>query len=415
MPKSPGLYLVIIALVVRVVAIITLPNDIGGSDRAEYLALAQNIKLHGVFSFGGPHLWGYDPPLNSHGPFEPTAARAPLYPLLIASLWWSEAPPVLEVQVAQVLFGTVVVLLTYSLALRLLSQRAAIVAGFLIAFSPLSCCFVANIMSETLFTFLLISGVWLWARQEGLAAGVLFGAAALTRPIVLPFIVLIALSGVTLKFNRRTHVMIVLGAVLLVAPWTIRNFVALHMLIPIQTQGWGSNLLFGTIDVPYGSSGSPWKLYGADPGAHAVISSASSETDAESKMLRLAVDRILSDPVRWFWIRVKEFPRLFEDPGIYLFQATPFSPIIVKYVILIFGFLFVGLSLFGAYLARLQWKHFYVIATFPIFLCLTEFPAFGEVRYIIPILPMLAIFAAIPLSGTTSSLKSALDSNILIE
>src|SRR2546422_11215874 len=108
-------------------------------------------------------------------------------------------------------------------------------------------------MSEILFTFLLTMGLWLWGQRLGWLAGILLGAATLTRAVLLPFVIVLAVMAVVHKFNRALHMKIVLGAMLVILPWTIRNAVTQHALIPVAVQGWGSNLLFGTIDVPYGS------------------------------------------------------------------------------------------------------------------------------------------------------------------
>ena len=97
--RKPAFVILILACVIRLIAA-GLWSDIDAThvDPSEYIALGQNIRLHGTFSFGSPHPWGADGRLNSPGPFVPTAARAPLYPLVIAGLWWREEPPVLEIR-----------------------------------------------------------------------------------------------------------------------------------------------------------------------------------------------------------------------------------------------------------------------------------------------------------------------------
>jgi hypothetical protein len=253
-------------------------------------------------------------------------------------------------------------------------------------------------MSEAPFTFLLVLGVGLWNLQRGLLSGVAFGLGALTRPIMLPFVVLIALSALLFKFSRGTHTKIAIAALLTIAPWTIRNAVTFGSFIPIQSQGWGANLLFGTVDVPYGAGNNIWFAFGADKAAREIIESEPTEIGAEKKMLLAAVARINADPFRWFWLRVEQYPRLFADTGTYLFKLIPIPPEALKVITLFLGFCLFILSFFGALSVRRALKDYYALAAFPIFMLIIQFPAYGEIRFLVPTLPLLSIFAAICLS-----------------
>jgi 4-amino-4-deoxy-L-arabinose transferase-like glycosyltransferase len=396
--KKTAFAVLILACIVRLLAIMLWSNiDFTHGDPSEYLALAQNIRLHGVFSFGSPHPWGWDGHLNNPGPFVPTAARAPLYPLMIASLWWRETPPVLEVRVLQALLGGIVALLVYLMTLDAFGRKAALIAGIAMALAPLSSYMTAHVMSETLFTFLLTSGLWLWGKQQGLLAGILLGAAILTRAVLLPFVILIALFALVHNFNRTMHAKIVLGAMLVITPWTIRNALTQHALIPVAVQGWGSNLLFATINVPYGS-GNPWPLYGADATVRDIVRNTHTESEAESQMIRVSLGRITRAPLHWLWMRTKQYPRLFVDSATYLYPVTPIPPLVTKNAFLVGNFLFLILSIAGVFLARKHWAQVYHLALFPIFLSVVQFPVLTDVRYSLPMVPMLTIFAALTIS-----------------
>src|SRR2546426_5734406 len=135
--RKPAFVILILACVIRLIAA-GLWSDIDAThvDPSEYIALGQNIRLHSTFSFGSPHPWGADGRLNSPGPFVPTAARAPLYPLVIAGLWWREEPPVLEIRVLQVLLGGLIALLVYCMALPVFGRQCALLAGLAMALAP---------------------------------------------------------------------------------------------------------------------------------------------------------------------------------------------------------------------------------------------------------------------------------------
>jgi 4-amino-4-deoxy-L-arabinose transferase-like glycosyltransferase len=396
--KRDILVLFVIAVVLRVSGIYISEEDGFGVDTREYLSLAQNIHFHGAFSFGQAHPWGIRPSLDSAGPYMPTAARAPLYPLTIASLWWSNEAPILKIQILQAILGGLTVILVYLISIRLTNRKVGLTAALLAALSPLSIITTSSVMSETLFTFLLILGIWLWSLQRGVSAGITFGLAALTRPVMLPFIILIALLALFFNFNRRLHTKIAFFALLTLAPWTIRNAVTFDSFIPIQTYGWGANLLLGTIEVPYGTGGYVWESFNTDKDFEASKRSEPTEAGAEKKMLQIALSRIKTDPIGWFWLRVKQYPRLFADTGTYLFKHVPIQLSILKLTTLILGIIFFAFSFLGAFLVRRKLAAYYSSAAFPIYMLIMQFPVFGEVRFLAPILPLLAIFAAIPLS-----------------
>jgi hypothetical protein len=58
MQKQASILVFVLAFAVRLIAVHIWHNNISHVDPSEYVALAQNIRLHHVFSFGSPHPWG---------------------------------------------------------------------------------------------------------------------------------------------------------------------------------------------------------------------------------------------------------------------------------------------------------------------------------------------------------------------
>ena len=141
----------------------------------------------------------------------------------------------------------------------------------------------------------------------------------------------------------------------------------------MTVQGWGSNLLFGTIDVPYGS-GNPWTLYTADRTVSEIIRTTHSESEAENQMVRVALQKISRNPFRWLWLRTKQYPRLFTDSATYLYRFLPIPPQVIKNTFLFGNFLFLVLSIAGVFMARGQWPRVYHLVLFPVFLTSCSFP-----------------------------------------
>ena len=180
----------LVAFALRLIFIVS--QDVAiGIDGSEYFALAQNLRWHDVFSYGAPHKWGDYGILGSAGPFLPTAARAPFYPAMIALLWWHDAPPFFAIRIVQAILGAFTAVFTYLMARRLFDDRAALLAGLAVALGPYNAILTAAFISDTLFCFLLAGGLWAWGRRNFVVAGLLLGAATLTRAILLPILLFI--------------------------------------------------------------------------------------------------------------------------------------------------------------------------------------------------------------------------------
>src|SRR5882672_284672 len=75
-------------------------------DTPDYLTIARNLAFHHIFSLGN----------SSDGQLSPTAHRPPLYPTLIALLWWTDSSPILAILLLQSLLGAATVALVYLIA-----------------------------------------------------------------------------------------------------------------------------------------------------------------------------------------------------------------------------------------------------------------------------------------------------------
>ncbi|HTR88434.1 MAG TPA: hypothetical protein VMI56_28395 [Reyranella sp.] len=386
------------ALAVRLATVAWQAGEpISQADQSEYLALAQNIRFHGVFSYGAPHLWGAPGLLGSTGPFLPTASRAPLYPFFIALLWWGQAPPILQVRIAQAFLGAGVALLVYLTARPLLGRRTAVIASLGMSVAPYSCQLVVPLVTETLFNFLLMLALWLWGGKRPFLAGLILGIANLARAILLPFIALLALTAMLFRFNRRAHAQAALAAVLVLAPWTIRNAVQLHAFIPVAATGWGANVFLGTIDVPF-SAGNSFIVFGQDREFMTIIKTEPTAEAAEQKLMVAAMERIRSAPLYWFYVRLKQYPRLFTSSGNYLAPIIPLSRPALRIVYVLATVAFLILAGWGFFLTRQCWRSLYAVAALPAFQAAVLFVGLNEERYSTSMVPMLLIFAGYAVS-----------------
>ena len=132
-----------------------------------------------------------------------------------------------------------------------------------------------------------------------------------------------------------------------------------------------------------------------------AIRTTETETQAESLMIRTALERIRQAPLHWLWVRVTQYPRFFVETPSYLFSYVPLPPRILTAVYFLGTFLFITLAGFGMVMALPYWRQAYPLALFAISLAAAFSVGVSEERYSLAILPMMAIFAAFGLSTLT--------------
>jgi len=187
----------VIALAMRIYYVNTamVVNPIRG-DATQYFAYAWNLVHHGVFSMAQP---GADAVVAD-------SFRDPGYPVFLALLMTLFKDPDTwygSLLLLQATLGAVTVVLAMASARDWLARSALVGAGIVMAVWPHSIAINAYVLSETLFSFLLMAGLAALAassRADGRAAltwgaiaGLLFAAAGLTNAVLAPAGPIIAL------------------------------------------------------------------------------------------------------------------------------------------------------------------------------------------------------------------------------
>ncbi len=219
------------ALFVRM-AYILLDYPVPAQDTADYDELALNL-LAGE---------GFVSRLNWFD-FEMRSWRPPLYPFFLAAVYGVWGYSHLAVKFVQALVGAGTVVLVWALA-RALCPRAAPVAGCLaLVYGPLVA-ISAEVMSETLFCFCTALAAWFSTVAEGrrkylLFAGLAVGLAALTRPVGLLWVPAFVVVAFCRSRGAGVRQGVWMGAALLlvVLPWSARNWQVHGTWVPISTHG----------------------------------------------------------------------------------------------------------------------------------------------------------------------------------
>lgn len=203
------------------------------ADAAHYVAYAYNIRHFSTYSKEktfADTATGKAPP--------PDAFVAPGYPALL-SLLMEDAPDwdfIRRVMLVQALLGVLLVPLTYFVGTWMMPARWALLPAALVAISPKLITAGTYLLTETLFTTLLLANIaWIIASTRHsrsiwapLLGGVLLASTALVRPTlqyILPFILIAMLPVVARGFRLRYAAWMVFGFCVISGSWTIRNVI----------------------------------------------------------------------------------------------------------------------------------------------------------------------------------------------
>jgi hypothetical protein len=224
-PKPlPGLLLVILLLgfVIRLAAGLLQPTSPQAIDRLpdqrEYLDLSQNLLKNRTLCFDDPryHQTVY-------------AYRMPGYPLLLAACGSS----IRAVRIAQAAIDTSVLLGVFLLA-RCLSGNPslALLAAAILAVNPFSIYFSTLLLSETLFSALILWAIWYIATDRWTLATLFLLASCYVRTTGLLFLPILLLRPAANRALRRSYrlwdvpLRVVTSCLLVMIglfPWAIRN------------------------------------------------------------------------------------------------------------------------------------------------------------------------------------------------
>lgn len=219
-------------------------------DSAGYRRIATALVHTGHYSFGG----------------HPTAYRTPGYPLLLALLFQFSRSTMFIALCQAILGAATCVVLGYA-ARHLGGKRAAWATGLIAACYPELIYWTGFVITETLYVFVIALSLLALARlleaptgSRALITGLLFGAATLVRPVILGLAIVLIVWGLLLPRWRRAAAVGAAGLAVALAPWVVRNELALHTLT-VSTQ---SGMILYEGDSPHTNAGSGGYLSAGD-------------------------------------------------------------------------------------------------------------------------------------------------------
>ncbi|MEI6218574.1 MAG: glycosyltransferase family 39 protein [bacterium] len=191
----------------------------------------------------------------------PSLYRPPLYPVFLAGMFRVFGDSHVPVLAIQFLFDLLAAVAVYKLARGMFGHTIACGAIFLCALYPFFTYYTVRLLTESVFTMLLMGGLYWFhkglqcgSRWFFVAAGIALGLGILCRFSL--FYITPILIFVAVVTHRKERVVWVnslicgITVLLIIAPWTYRNYLVTGRLVLLGT-GSGYNLWLGN-HVPTG-------------------------------------------------------------------------------------------------------------------------------------------------------------------
>ena len=350
----------------------------------------------------------------------PTAFHPIGYPGWLAGVIWIAKSVGLEhheplvITLMQAVLGTASVALLYAISRRLFDERVALLAAALTACFPNLIFYSGLLYSETLYVFGLLLAIWIVVRVEWNPVpslpvvalfGVIVGLSTLVRPFTLPLpiflgIALLRAGASWIDIGRVVAVAFGI-AVLVLVPWTIRNSRALHAFVPVSTN-LGDTLCLDHSPGAYGG----FRELPVD--CSPVFPGASGEAKRNSFNLHVALRWAAHNPVR----ELELLPRRFwygyqtDHDGVAEVASNrqgggPVQPWArVPLVVLADAYYYV-VAILGLIAIPRLWRDARRLFVLIVAASLAAVPFFlyGLVRFHVPLLPFLALGAAVTIDG----------------
>jgi hypothetical protein len=322
-----------------------------------------------------------------------------------------------------VLFDLGAVWCIYRVGTTLWGSRVGAWAAALVFMYPAYWTYDPRIRSEALLTLLI--SAWLWgaimcgqnpSQRRYAFMGFMAGLTILCKPVVL--VLALLLTGLiwvsTDRLLQKIAYVLVYGTtcLALVVPWSVRNYVAFHHIIPVSA-GMGAGLWMGSDPVSRGSWPMPldreqviWESAGITPlpYAHAMY-----DVQTDQLLREKGMSRIVANPIGYvgltftrlwdFWIG-NSFYLVSEEGG--LVQGLWTDAVERGWVVAIYSLLkrlflmpgFIVVAMCSAWVHRKRWRYLLPLYLFPVGLTAGYVPFTVEAgRYALPVLPCLMMLS----------------------
>lgn len=343
---------------------------------------------------------------------KPLAAWPIGYPFFLSLLFRVTGPSERVAILANLALSVLCVTLTYFLALYIFNRLVAVVSALVLAMLPGMVVYCSLISTDLLFMTLVTAcfGIVVYSTEmrvsrSALAVGIVNGFSALVRPtglILLPIWAIIRWLALREKSSLQRWILVAsLGTATVVFPWTLRNYMHFGEVILVSTNG-GANFWIGNNPRAFG--GFMWPRDETNPLQPLI----GSELEINRKGYELGFEFIYQNPLPALKLLPAKVFYLYNsnDFGLHWNKLSALKPsqfgsgtlafALVNLVYVIVSIL----AIIGVVrLLRKQHQDQELLAYSGVLLAtywtIVHLPYFGQDRFALPLLPVLAMYAAV--------------------
>lgn len=375
--------------------------------------------------------------------------RAPLYPHFLSLLYQVFGANLLVPRIVQSIIGSFNCVLIAMIGTTLFNKKIGIIAGTIACIYPLFIYFDNELLIPTLLCFLVLLGTFLILKQNPnniskggwFYTGVIWGLAAITRPNVLLFLVVLPFWLIK-RSKKMAKIALLyggLGVIAMIIPITIRNYVVSKEFVLIAWQG-GTNFYIGnnpesdgfTAIIP-GTRKSWWGgFYDAKRIAEEAMARTLRNSEIDQYWMKQGMQFISREPLRALYLFLKKTYLFFggqeisNNRDIYFFSHMTYLKFLVyrlPFFQFPFGLLF-PLALCGIYICMSHGpprrrsdkrrSNIILILIFIISYALSFIIFFVCARYRLVIIPFFIMFATLAVIFLIDTIKKKKIKRLLV-
>lgn len=329
------------------------------------------------------------------------ARRAPVYPCFLAINQVMFGNSLAAVRMVHALLGAVTCLLIYRLGITVFNRAVGTVAGAISALYYPLILQTGYLIPEVLFTFLLTASFLFLARFQNTGeylilfiGALVLAISALCKSVILPFVVILLawipfVSGKAPLKWIKSWVCVLLAMMIVVLPWTARNFRIYKTFIPVTVDA-GRTLYYGNNPRATGGTGG-WSKLGLDQFAPDGIGDVRT-VESDRRMGRLACRYMVMHPGR---TSVLAFRKLINMWRPYFADARMINKITMCLTYIpVMIMAFVGLLAFE----RRDWARYSLVLLLLVYYVGIHMVTLSVIRYRYPVMGFIIVLSASGLS-----------------
>lgn len=364
--------------------------------------------------------------------------RAPLYPYFMTALMWLGGGSLFFVRLIQVIIGSLLPPLLFILGCKFFEKRSALLAASIATVYPTFLYYDASLLITGLMVLLATVVIWFTVRAQEKPTGLNFallgafiGLSALARPNILLFLPALSVwfwICIRPQFHHRLkntligYALVVVSALVVIAPVTVRNWMVSGDFILISWQG-GYNFFLGNNHQASGWSAtapgikSTWQggYLDAINLAQTESGRALSEKEVDTYWWKRGVAEVTEHPAAFVKLMAKKCAYFFggfeipNNQNIYLVErySKLADALFWREPFFFPSGLIIPLALLGLGLSLRRWRKYTPLYLFVLSYFVSIVIFFVCARYRQPVMPVMLLFAAFGFTEIYETIKGA--------